>query len=97
VNCDVQTVDSTSRTSIDSAGRFAVLIYFPGGPYKLIATKKSTEKDALEIHIKVVLKGNKTVDWYRVNDVGDIDKIIKYAGGTKVNGTTFTLNRTTQK
>jgi hypothetical protein len=96
VNCDVQAVDSlaTSRQSIEQAGMiYAVLFYFSGGPYKVTATHGFDEKSELESFIRLNVHGHPEEDWsrYRVDKKGDIDTIVEYARGPKIDGVTFNM------
>lgn len=91
MNCDVQAIDSTpTRNDIDKAGKYAVLFYLLGGPYKVTATHLDIRKTELESFIKDV-HGNEEEDWYQVDKEEDIQVIIQYARGPKVQGVTFNM------
>jgi hypothetical protein len=90
MKCDVQAIDSTSRNDI---GEYAVLFYFPDGPYVLTTTFLEKEKTEIESYISS-LKNDKLEDWYRVKNKEDIDMIIKYANKPKIQGISQYLSPT---
>ena len=92
MNCDVQAIDSTpTRNDIDKAGKYSVLFYLSGGPYKVTATHLDIRKTELESFINMDVHGNEEEDWYRVDKKEDIQVIIQYARGPKVQGVTFNM------
>lgn len=86
-----QTVDSTSRKSIDEAGKLAVLFYVSGTEYRLCAVHKPEEKEELTSYIVLDVKGHREEDWYRLEDVFQIKQIEEYAKKPFINGTTYDL------
>lgn len=50
---------------------------------------KSEQKKELESYIELSVKGHKEIDWYRVDDVSQIEEIVEYAKHTEVSGATY--------